>query len=111
MSCVQRPPAPPVLCELLPAALVLPPVVPALVPPVEVLFVPAALALPPVDDEAPLLGVGFGLLLLDEQATANNISAPAKLEAKSEIRFVVFMLLHLTIAVVADLLSGVGTRG
>ncbi len=92
-------------CELLPAALVLPPVVPALEPPVEVLLAPAALSLPPVDDEAPLVGVGVGLLLLDEQAAANNIKAPATLEAKSEKLFLVFMLLHLTIAVVAMLVG------
>ena len=96
-------------CELLPAALVLPPVVPALEPPVEVLLAPAALSLPPVDDEAPLVGVGVGLLLLDEQAAANNINPPATLEAKSEIRFVVFMLLHLTKAVVADRLGRIGS--
>ncbi len=110
VSCTQTPPEPPVPLAVFPPALLLPPVVPALVePPVVVLLDPAVLELPPVEVEAPLLGVGFGLLLLDEQATASRITAPARLEAKTEKRIcVVFMLLHLTIAVVADFLSGIG---
>jgi hypothetical protein len=82
------------------------PAVPTVVePPVEVLLEPPTLDWPPVatDPPAALEGVlGFGLLLLDEQAAAKETIAPTMLVAIHVKRiFVVFMLLHLTVAVVA----------
>jgi hypothetical protein len=100
-----------VAAEVLPpAALVLPPVVPELVEPpvVPVSLEPPTLEFPPVAPDPPLVGVAF-VFLLDEQATPIRIIAPNKLEAKTEKRILMVpMLLHLTIAVVADLLSRVG---
>lgn|GEM_PF-7023214 len=109
LSGTQAPPAPPVAAEVLPpAALVLPPDVPELVEPPVVPVEPPTLEFPPVAPEPPLVGVAF-VFLSDEQATPIRIIAPNKPEAKTEKRILMVpMLLHLTIAVVADLLSRVG---
>jgi len=65
-----------------------------------------------VDVEPPvgLVGVGLLPLLLEEHASVSSI-APRRLEARSESLFVVFILLDLAEAVVANLLAWVGARG
>ena len=102
------PPAPPVSLDGAP------PVSPDVVPPVSPALVEPPLSAPPVasgvDVEPPVALVGVALsLLLEEHACVSSI-APKRLEARNESLVVVFILLHLAEAVVANFLARVGAR-